>query len=76
MEREQRPDCYRCRAFFVTHEPEHPYGCRTFGMKSRVLPSISVHTSSGQDCRAFEEKDGAPGPGRAREPRDGDLGWA
>ena len=68
MEREPRPDCHRCAAFFVTYEPEHPYGCRTFGMKSRLLPSTAVRTSSGEECQAFEPKHGSPGaPGLPRK---------
>ena len=61
-----RPDCYRCRAFFVTHEPEHPYGCRTFSIKSRFVPALAVRKASGEECRAFESKESAAprSPGR------------
>ena len=61
----ERPDCYRCRAFYVTYQPEHPYGCRTFHMKSRLLPSFAVRNASGNECHAFDPKDPPrrPAPG-------------
>lgn len=60
------PDCYRCRAFFVTHARPRPYGCRTFGFESVRLPRDEVRLTTGEDCRAFEPK---PGPERAAPPR-------
>ena len=62
MNAEERPDCYRCRAFFVTYEPAHPYGCRTFSMKTKALPSLVVQSSSGSPCGAFDPKRPADGP--------------
>jgi len=62
-----RPDCFRCAAFFVTHEPEHPYGCRRFAMKTKLLPSFAVRNASGRECQAFEPKPERPaGPARQR----------
>ncbi len=54
--RGRAPDCYRCRAFFVTHDAQLPYGCRTFGFKSQRLPRDEVRLSTGQECAAFEAK--------------------
>ena len=51
-----RPDCTRCASYFITHDPERPYGCRAFAMKSAVRPSFEVFRSSGRDCEAFEER--------------------
>lgn len=50
------PDCFACRAFFVTHESPLRYGCRFFAMKTAVLPSLAVLRSSGEPCRAFAPK--------------------
>ena len=55
-EERRAPDCFRCRAFYVTYEPARPYGCRTFGFSSARLPCDSVRLSSGQECAAFEAK--------------------
>ena len=62
MRDDERPDCYRCRSFFVTYDAQHPYGCRTFEMKSRSLPSATVLEASGRPCGAFERRPEAAPP--------------
>ena len=52
----QRPNCYQCQHFYITHEPAHPYGCRAMGFKSAQLPMITVRISSGLDCQLFTAK--------------------
>jgi hypothetical protein len=52
----ERPDCFRCRSFQVTHDQTRPYGCAVFGFKSRILPRDEVRLSSGRECHAFERK--------------------
>ena len=59
------PDCFRCRAFFVTHDPSRPYGCRTYAFRSALLPAAEVRLASGRECAAFEEKE-RPSPHRYR----------
>ena len=51
-------NCLACRHFFITYRPDHPYGCRALGFKSKELPSRVVLASSGLDCQAFTPKDG------------------
>jgi hypothetical protein len=34
-----------------------PYGCKSFGFKTRQLPSVVVYQSSGKSCQGFEEKE-------------------
>ena len=53
---EAAPDCFRCRSFLITHDRERPYGCRSFGIRSSVLPSVEVFRSSGRACQAFEPR--------------------
>ncbi|MDX8413196.1 MAG: hypothetical protein R8J85_03835 [Mariprofundales bacterium] len=50
------PQCMRCQHFHVTWEPEKPYGCRSFGFKSKRLPSLEVKMASGEQCLRFENK--------------------
>ena len=50
------PVCVHCVHYFVTYEPGTPHGCRYFGMKSRMVPSLVVKNESGQHCAAFERK--------------------
>lgn len=67
--RERAPDCFRCRAYFVTHEPLLPHGCRAFGFRSARLPRDEVRLSSGHECAAFEEKTAdKTAPARPRPP--------
>ncbi len=49
-------NCLACRHFFITYRPDHPYGCRALGFKSKELPSRVVLASSGLNCQAFTSK--------------------
>ncbi|MFO8154689.1 MAG: hypothetical protein ACQERR_00350 [Pseudomonadota bacterium] len=53
---EERPNCWRCRHFFITWEPDFPYGCAAMDFKSRRLPVDAVRESSGRDCLYFQPK--------------------
>lgn len=49
-------NCFKCRHLFITHEPEHPYGCHAMGFKSKQIPSLVVKRDSGMDCQLFSAK--------------------
>ena len=49
-------DCYKCKYFAVTWEPQFPKSCLLFGFKTRQQPSVEVFNSSGALCEGFEEK--------------------
>lgn len=51
-----RVDCFRCRHLTITHQPDWPYACERFGLRSRQLPSLVVLRESGAPCRGFEAK--------------------
>jgi hypothetical protein len=53
---EQRIVCQRCVYYFVTWEPNKPHGCKAYGFKSRLLPSVAVKNSSGTDCNFYTPK--------------------
>jgi len=55
--RESDIDCYSCRYFFITYDPQFPYGCRAARFKSRRFPSKEVSLSSGIDCQFFARKE-------------------
>lgn len=52
----ERVNCRKCKYYYITWEAAMPYGCKVFGFKSRQLPSIVVHQSSGSSCKGYEEK--------------------
>ncbi len=52
----ERVNCRNCKFHYITWEKNMPYGCKSFGFKSRQMPSIVVFQSSGKDCQAFEKK--------------------
>jgi hypothetical protein len=54
--REGDIDCFSCRYFFITYDPQFPYGCRAARFKSRRIPSMEVFLSSGIDCQFFAGK--------------------
>lgn len=49
-------DCLKCKNYYITWEPKTPHGCRAFGFKSKLLPSLVVLKSSGNPCGLFESK--------------------
>ena len=49
-------DCKKCVHFFVTWEKACPYGCKAYGFKSFQMPSITVKTSSGENCNFFKQR--------------------
>ncbi|MBE2918773.1 uracil-DNA glycosylase [Anoxybacillus flavithermus] len=51
-----RINCYACKHFYVTWDPQLSRGCRAFGFKSVALPSIVVKQSSGAPCMKFVKK--------------------
>jgi hypothetical protein len=51
-----RIDCFQCRHFYVTWDPDHPKGCRALAFKSKELPGTVVFRSSGMECLQFAKK--------------------
>jgi hypothetical protein len=49
-------NCFSCRHFYITYDPQFPYGCRAVGFKSRWMPAKGVYESSGMDCQFFVGK--------------------
>ncbi len=52
-------NCRKC-VFSISLGIKKPYGCKYFGFKSKVLPSVSVYKSSGEQCKAFTPKEVKP----------------
>jgi len=50
------PVCRECRNFWITHDPQRPWGCRAFGFTSARSPAIEVRLASGRACDAFDPK--------------------
>jgi hypothetical protein len=46
--------CKNCIHFFVTYDPQFPYGCRSMGFKSRRYPHFEVLDATGEPCHGFE----------------------
>ncbi|HIJ58989.1 MAG TPA: uracil-DNA glycosylase [Nitrospirae bacterium] len=49
-------DCFKCIYFFITYDANFPYGCKLMGFKSKKLPCKEVFTTSGEECKGFQEK--------------------
>jgi hypothetical protein len=54
------PNCWQCRHFSVSWDPNLPYACRLMGFKSRVTPALEVLRADGTRCRGFMLKPDAP----------------
>ena len=48
--------CFNCKHFFITHDRHRRWGCRIFGFKSRMIPSVEVFASTGMKCAYKVEK--------------------
>ncbi|MFA6760458.1 MAG: uracil-DNA glycosylase [Sulfuricurvum sp.] len=55
----KRIDCRRCVYYFVTWESSRPHGCKAYGFKSAMIPSMVVKKSSGSECSYFSPKEPA-----------------
>jgi len=51
-----RPECLQCQHYYVTWDPNFPYGCRAFGFKSKVAPYLEVYSASQKRCLKFEKR--------------------
>ena len=54
-------NCKNCFYFKITWDKDHPYGCKAFGFKSKVLPSVEVLKAAGMNCLKFISKDAKAG---------------
>jgi hypothetical protein len=57
------PHCLKCMHYFITHDPDRPYGCRAMAFKSRTSPARVVYGSSGIICQLYTPKKQAGKPG-------------
>ena len=51
-----KPNCWQCRYFKITHQKPFPYACEVIGFKSRQLPCLEVRRIDGRECRRFVPK--------------------
>ena len=52
----KRIDCRKCAFFYVTWDKRFPWGCKSFGFKTRKMPYLDVYQSSGAECQLFTLK--------------------
>lgn len=56
---DQKPvNCLKCKYFYVTWDSKHPRGCRLYGFKTQLMPSLLVFQSTGAPCPSYAEKEG------------------
>jgi hypothetical protein len=52
-----KPNCLRCKHYYITFDVAAPKGCRVYGIKSSVIPSSIVkQANNGIDCIGYSEK--------------------
>ena len=49
-------NCKECKHYFITFDVNAPYGCKAYGFKGKVVPSILVYQVSGSKCNLFSLK--------------------
>ena len=53
-----KPNCTKCKHYFITFDQSAPKGCRAYSIKSQALPSeIVKQANSGADCIGFTPKE-------------------
>ena len=61
-------NCRDCRHYYITFDAGAPYGCRIYGFKAKITPSLAVYQSSGMHCTLFSRKE------QREEPKSKDGG--
>lgn len=56
MKKTKRPNCFKCKFYFVTWDPQNPHGCKAIGFKGKAIPNVTVRKTSGKDCLLFQQK--------------------
>lgn len=56
MKDSKRINCTKCEFYYITWDKNKSRGCRAFGFKSNIMPSIIVYKSSGKKCLKFQLK--------------------
>jgi hypothetical protein len=52
--------CTKCKYFYITWDKSFPYGCKSMGFKSRLMPNLVTRQVSSTECLSFEEKEIKP----------------
>ena len=53
-----KPNCSKCKHYFVTFDQNVPRGCRIYKIKSASMPSAVVkRANNGDDCLGFSPKE-------------------
>ena len=52
----EKPDCLKCRHFYITWSPGTPNGCRRFGIQCKDSPTKIIASAGLGDCQGFEPK--------------------
>jgi hypothetical protein len=52
----KRVNCYQCRHYHVTWDPEKPHGCSAMNFKTHMFPAAVVRRESGMPCMLFQPK--------------------
>lgn len=53
---QQKVNCKKCQYYFVTWEQHQPHGCKAYGFKTKMVPSVVVKNSSKMECTLFVQK--------------------
>lgn len=56
MSVKKRIICQKCIYYYVTWEASKPHGCRAYGFKSKLLPSMVVEKTSSMPCQYYKTK--------------------
>ena len=53
-----KPNCLKCKHYFITFNQDTPKGCRIYGIQSARLPSMIIKSAnSGKECIGFKLKE-------------------
>ncbi|MGE3610233.1 MAG: uracil-DNA glycosylase [Bacteriovoracaceae bacterium] len=51
-----RPNCQKCKHFYITWNKTTPNGCRRFGIQCKDNPATIIASAGLGDCQGYEEK--------------------
>lgn len=56
MNEQKRINCLNCKYYYITWDQKNPKGCKYFGFKTKLMPSVMVYRTSGENCHMFQPK--------------------
>jgi hypothetical protein len=49
-----KPQCLKCIHYFATYDSQSPRGCKAYGFRSAMIPSLVIKRETGSECAQYK----------------------